>query len=97
MTTEQKTTAVVLAPTKGLSLNKSAKVSAIVGARTAAGGYVPHLGIAEVRAMAEAVPKSSRNGERDRLLIPTLLDGCLRVSEALALRPRDVKSGNYPC
>ena len=91
MTTEQQSTALVPAQEKGLSLNKSQKASAIARAQAAAGGYVPHLGLAEVRAMAEAVSKASRNGERDRLLILTLFDGCLRVSEGLALRPKDIK------
>lgn len=91
MSTEQETTALAIVEEKALTLNKTAKVSAIVRARAAAGGYVPHLGLAEVRAMAEAVSKASRNGQRDRLLILTLFDGCLRVSEALALRPRDIK------
>jgi integrase len=89
--TEEQTTALVPAQEKGISLNKSAKMSAIAKARSTAGGYVPHLGIAEVSAMAEAVSTASRNGERDRLLILTLFDGCLRVSEGLALRPKDIK------
>ena len=89
--TDEMTTAMVPVQEKGIRLNKSAEVSAIARARTAAGGYVPHLGIAEVRAMAEAVSRASRNGQRDRLLILTLFDGCLRVSEALALRPKDIK------
>lgn len=88
---EQQTTALVPVQEKGLSLNKTNKVSAIMRGKAAAGGYVPHLGLAEVRAMAEAVCKASRNGQRDRLLILTLFDGCLRVSEALALRPKDIK------
>lgn len=90
---EEQSTALVPVPSKGLSLNKTKNmlVSAIARGRAAAGGYVPHLGLAEVRAMAEAVSKASRNGERDRLLILTLFDGCLRVSEALALRPKDIK------
>jgi len=91
MTTEQQTTALVPVQEQALTLNKSAKVSAIVRGKAAAGGYVPHLGLAEVRVMAQAVSKASRNGERDRLLILTLFDGCLRVSEGLALRPRDLK------
>jgi integrase len=88
---EEQTTALVPTPGKGLSLNKVTKVTAIARGRVAAGGYVPHLGLAEVRAMAEAVSKASRNGERDRLLILTLFDGCLRVSEGLGLRPKDLK------
>lgn len=88
---EEVTTAIVPAHKKGISLNKTAEVSAITRARAAAGAYVPHLGVPEVRAMAQEVFRASRNGERDRLLILTLFDGCLRVSEALALRPKDIK------
>lgn len=88
---EQQSTALVPIQEKALSLNKTNKVSAIARGKAAAGGYVPHLGLTEVRAMATAVLKASRNGKRDRLLILTLFDGCLRVSEALALRPRDIK------
>jgi integrase len=88
---EEQTTALVTTPGKGLSLNKVTKVSAIARAKGYSPTYVPHLGLQEVRAMAEAVCKASRHGQRDRLLILTLFDGCLRVSEALALRPKDIK------
>jgi integrase len=88
---DQQTTALVPVQEKALSLNKTNKVSAIMRGKAAAGGYVPHLGLAEVRAMVTAVQKASRNGKRDRLLILTLFDGCLRVSEALALRPKHIK------
>ena len=88
---EEQTTALVTTPGKGLSLNKVTKVSAIARAKGYSPTYVPHLGLQEVRAMAEAVSRASRNGERDRLLILTLFDGCLRVSEALALRRKDIK------
>ena len=72
-------------------LNKRAQTQAIVRARAAEGGYVPHLGMAEVVAIAESAASFGRHRERDRLLVQTLFDGCLRVSEALRLRPRDIK------
>ena len=40
---------------------------------------------------AEAASREGRHRERDKLLVQTLFDGCLRVSEALRLRPRDIK------
>jgi len=55
------------------------------------GGPVPHLGVEEVkRLMGAARGASRRCGERDMLLIGVLFDGCLRVSEALGLRPADI-------
>jgi integrase/recombinase XerD len=88
---ENKETALVPVTDKGLILNKTAKVSAIARAKTSSGGYVPHLGMAEVRAVAAAAGSVGRNQQRDKLLILVLFDGCLRVSEALGLRPKDVK------
>lgn len=63
---------------------------AIIRAESSGGGYVPHLGLEEVRTLANAAGEG-RNGERDRLLVQTLFDACLRVSEGLRLRPRDIK------
>ena len=51
---------------------------------------VPHLGIEEVKGLAAAVGEAARNviaKERDHLLIMTLFDGALRVSEGLQLTP----------
>ncbi|MBM4461758.1 MAG: site-specific integrase [Chloroflexi bacterium] len=72
-------------------LNKSAQRQAIVRAQVAESGYVPHLGLAEVTAIAEAAGSSGRHQDRDRLLVQTLFDACLRISEALRVRPRDIK------
>ncbi len=54
--------------------------------------FVPHLGLAEVQALARAAQVAGRGGkgERDRLLIETLFDGCFRVSEGLGIRPIDL-------
>ncbi len=53
---------------------------------------VPHIGPDEVRRLIAAARAAGRGkkGDRDALLIQTLFDGCLRVSEALALTPRDI-------
>lgn len=45
---------------------------------------------AEVRALLSAVSSKSSLGLRNRALIVTLYRGGLRISEALALRPKDV-------
>ncbi len=52
---------------------------------------VPHWGINEVLALVEAARQRGRGrkGERDALLIQTIFDGALRVSEALGIRPLD--------
>ena len=65
------------------------------GAADNAGKPVPHWGLSEVVALAEAAVLSGRGnkGERDALLIQTLFDGALRISECLGLRPRDVVHG----
>jgi len=53
---------------------------------------VPHLGMEQVRAIIEAVDRVSkpRFRERNKLLIRTLFDGCLRVSEAIQIKPGDL-------
>lgn len=48
---------------------------------------VPYLTPEEVYRIAEAA-KQGRNGERDSLLIKTLFETGLRISEALSLTPR---------
>ncbi len=75
-------------------LIKSTNRQAIVRSQQSDGGYVPHLGMSEVMAIAQAANKGP-NGERDKMLVQTLFDACLRVSEALRLRPRDIKHDNH--
>lgn len=48
------------------------------------------LTVAEVRALVQACSATSSLGLRNRALIATLYGGGLRISEALALRPKDV-------
>ena len=56
------------------------------------GRPVPHWGLSEVQALVEATRTRGRGikGERDGLLVQTIFDGALRVSEALGIRPLDV-------
>ena len=56
---------------------------------------IPHISINEVRELADAAEAAARNviaKERDPLLIMTLFDGALRVSEGLQLTPRALHS-----
>jgi len=51
-------------------------------------GIVPYLTVEEVRRIAKSVKDDRRNGERNYLLIRTLFETGLRISEALSLTPR---------
>ena len=59
-----------------------------------AGGFreIPYIRPYDVLRIAEAAEKLGRGhkGRRDRLLILTLFDACLRISEALQLTPQDI-------
>jgi len=69
--------------------NKSNQQLAIRRAEAVSADYVVHLSIDQVRQLAEAAGES-RHGERDKLLIELLFDGCLRCSEAIGTRPCDI-------
>lgn len=75
---------------KAGKLNKSTQTTAMVRHGSMDGRYVPHLGLDEVRAIANAA-NTGRHGERNKLLIQTLFDACLRVTEGLRLRPKDLR------
>jgi len=78
-------------PAKTRKLNQTSRQLAIRRAEATSADYVVHLGLREVKALATAAAEN-RHGERDRLLIELLFDGCLRCAEAIALRPTDVIS-----
>ena len=87
MSDNQMAIAVIATPTGG-KLTKTARHAASAGnARP-----VPHWGINEVLALVEAARQRGRGrkGDRDALLIQTIFDGALRVSEALGVRPLDI-------
>jgi integrase len=59
--------------------------------------YVPHITAADVKLMCicaakpvKDTPKAKQDGERTAALIRLIFDGCLRVSEALAVRMCDI-------
>lgn len=85
---EQAQESTELVPVSRQRLNKNAKGLAKRGEFI--GGEVPHLSMNQVADIADAMLEH-RDGERNRLLVLILFDGCLRISEALGVRPLDVK------
>ena len=63
---------------------------AVRDVHTGRAAYVPHLDLDAVQLLMDAAAIAPRAGERDAVLVATLLDGCLRVTEALGLRPVDL-------
>ena len=78
-------------PVRSRSLKQS-NTALVETQRRRADEPVPHLGIEQVRDIIEAVDGVSKPSfrERNKLLIRTLFDGCLRVSEAVQIRPGDL-------
>jgi len=75
---------------KGL-LKRAANKSLAIRERTAyTSEFINHFSVAEVKLIGTFLK------ERDRLLIYLIVDGCLRVSEALGVRPCDIKKAEYP-
>ncbi|HLY75094.1 MAG TPA: site-specific integrase [Planctomycetota bacterium] len=74
------------------------QASAQRGAMIESGRTVPHIGRDAVARAAGAAARTARDGgtrgrgnaQRDELLMITIFDGALRVSEALRLRPCDI-------
>jgi len=77
-----------IVPFEGGKLDKGSQRLAVRRGEALTDEAVPHLGMEQIRALIAAV--SGYKAERDRLLIQTLFDGCLRCSEALAIRPMDL-------
>ena len=71
--------------------NKTSHVSATRRAVVGAADYVPHVSADHIKLMAVVASQNKRHGERNALLIKFLFDGCLRVSEALGVRPGDLQ------
>ena len=67
---------------------------AIRDAQDGAASFVPHLDLDAVQRLIDAASHAS-TGQRDALLIAALFDGCFRVSELLALRPRNLRSSAH--
>jgi integrase len=69
--------------------NKTGKSLAVRQSEALSSDYVAHLDVSQVKRLADAAGES-RQGERDRLLIQLLFDGCLRCSEAIGVKPCDI-------
>ena len=91
MTDSKKETALTVRADNTALLNKTSQVSAIQRGEAGAADYVPHVSAGQVKLMVVVVGQNRRHGERNALLIKFLFDGCLRVSEALAVRPIDLQ------
>lgn len=76
-------------------LNKTGRqLATIRGAATAATErYVPHVSLDDIQLLCKAAACNGRPPLRERnvLIIQCLFDSCLRVSELLALRPKDIE------
>ena len=73
--------------------NKTSKLPSIMKGEAGQTDYVAHLTKSDILLMIEtarAITKG-RRGERNALLIRTLFDSCLRISECLSLRPCDIR------
>jgi len=76
-------------------LNKTGRQLAIRKAVAAAATerYVPHISLDDIQRLCQIAAGSGRPSVRERnvLIIQALFDSCLRVSELLALRPKDIE------
>jgi integrase len=70
--------------------NKTSQVAAIQRSEAGAADYVAHLSVGQVKLLAAAAARNKRHGERNSLLIKTLFDSTLRISETLGARPSDL-------
>ena len=73
--------------------NKTSKLPAIMKGEAGQNDYVAHLSKSDILLMIDTAKTITpgRRGQRNALLIRTLFDSCLRISECLSLRPCDVK------
>ena len=71
-------------PFNNQKLDKSNQRLAIQKGKDYQADYVPHISFDDVRRILETL------GDRDQLLVKMIFDGCLRVSEALSVRPEDI-------
>jgi len=91
MTDSKSQTALTVSGKTPALRNKTIKVTAIQRAEAGAADYVPHVSANQVKLIALTAGQNNRHGERNALLIKFLFDGCLRVSEALRVRPIDLQ------
>lgn len=82
-----------LVPISGVDEKRTnyAKQSAIIRHKDATNAYIPHLDLEAIRIIAETAGQDRLHGERNKLMIQTIFDGCFRVSEALGIEPKHIK------
>ena len=73
----------------------SRNVLAVHDVQTGRAAYVPHLDLDAVQRLMDAAAEAPRAGKRDALLVAMLFDGCPRVTEALGLRPVDLRRSGH--
>ena len=73
----------------------SRNVLAVRDVQTGRAAYVPRLDLDAVQRLMDAGAEAPRAGMRDALLVATLFDGCLRVTEVLGLRPVDLRRSGH--
>ncbi|APV44476.1 Phage integrase family protein [Dehalogenimonas formicexedens] len=73
-------------------LNKTSKVLAIQKGEAGTATYVPHLSLPQVKMLAASAAHLGEGhyGDRNELLVLITFDGCLRCSETIGLRVRDI-------
>jgi integrase len=86
---ENQTTAIISLE-KAEKRNKNVSLSTIQRSEAGAGDYVSHLSAGDVKLLATVASKNKLHGESDSLLIKTIFDTALRVSEASGHRPCDI-------
>lgn len=90
MTEHQNETALTVTGEKGGLRNKTPNITAIRRGQAGQSTYIPHVSVGEVRLIAAVAAGTGRHGDRNALLIKFIFDSCLRVSEALSVRPADI-------
>ena len=76
--------------------NKNVNLSKVIHGQADTSDYVPHLTVGDIKLMVIVAGQNKRqqNGQRNAVLIKVLYDACLRISEALSLRPIDIQKTN---
>jgi integrase/recombinase XerD len=91
-------TAMITAESKGIR-NSSANLSKIIKTQGENSDVVSYLKLSDIKLMVIVAKQNKRqkNGDRNAVLIETLYDGALRISECLSLRPIDIQrtEGGY--
>jgi integrase len=85
-------TAMITIENKGIR-NSSGNLSKIIKNQGENSDVISYLKPSDIKLMVIVAKQNKRqkNGDRNAVLIETLYDGCLRISECLSLRPIDIQ------